>query len=84
VLAKYLKPDLLLIDDMGIKQLPSRSGEYLFEIIMRRYELKSPMTTSNRPLEDFRRHENAAEDPFVEVGKPPPVVGDDIGVDEAC
>jgi DNA replication protein DnaC len=53
VLAKYLKPDLLLIDDMGIKQLPSRSGEFLFEIIMRRYELKSTMMTSNRPLEDW-------------------------------
>jgi hypothetical protein len=32
------KPDLLVIDDMGLKQLPKRSGEYLFEIIMRRYE----------------------------------------------
>jgi len=53
VLAKYLKPDLLLIDDMGIKQLPNRSGEFLFEIIMRRYELKSTMMTSNRPLEDW-------------------------------
>ena len=37
VLFKYLKPDLLAIDDMGMKQLPKRSGEYLFEIIMRRY-----------------------------------------------
>ncbi len=24
-MAKYLKPDLLIIDDMGIKQLPERS-----------------------------------------------------------
>jgi DNA replication protein DnaC len=53
VLAKYLKPDLLVIDDMGIKQLPNKSGEFLFEIIMRRYELKSTMMTSNRPLEDW-------------------------------
>jgi DNA replication protein DnaC len=53
VLAKYLKPDLLLIDDMGMKQLPKRSGEYLFEIIMRRYETRSTMMTSNRPLEDW-------------------------------
>jgi len=53
VLAKYLKPDLLIIDDMGIKQLPKRSGEYLFEIILRRYETKSTMMTSNRPLEDW-------------------------------
>ena len=53
VLAGYLKCDLLIIDDMGMKQLPKRSGEYLFEIIMRRYELKSTIMTSNRPLEDW-------------------------------
>ena len=53
VMAQYLKPDLLIIDDMGMKQLPKRSGEYLFEIIMRRYETKSTMMTSNRPLEDW-------------------------------
>jgi DNA replication protein DnaC len=53
VLARYLKPDLLIIDDMGMKQLPKRSGEYLFEVIMRRYEKRSTMMTSNRPLEDW-------------------------------
>jgi DNA replication protein DnaC len=53
ILAKYLKPDLLIIDDMGMKQLPKRSGEYLFEIIMRRYETHSTIMTSNRPLEDW-------------------------------
>jgi DNA replication protein DnaC len=53
LLAKYLKPDLLIIDDMGMKQLPKRSGEYLFEIIMRRYETRSTVMTSNRPLEDW-------------------------------
>jgi DNA replication protein DnaC len=53
VLARYLKPDLVIIDDMGMKQLPKRSGEYLFEIIMRRHELRSTIMTSNRPLEDW-------------------------------
>ena len=53
ILAKYLKPDLVIIDDMGLKQLPKRSGEYLFEIIMRRHEVRSTMMTSNRPLEDW-------------------------------
>jgi DNA replication protein DnaC len=52
-LNKYLKPDLLIIDDMGIKQLPKRSGEFLFEIVLRRYETRSTMMTSNRPLEDW-------------------------------
>jgi DNA replication protein DnaC len=53
MLNKYLKPDLLIIDDMGMKNLPKRSGEFLFEIIMRRYETRATMMTSNRPLEDW-------------------------------
>ena len=53
ILARYLKPDLLILDDMGMKQLPKKSGEFLFEIIMRRHELRSTMMTSNRPLEDW-------------------------------
>jgi DNA replication protein DnaC len=53
LLAQYLKPDLLIVDDMGMKQLPRRSGEVLFEIIMRRYETRSTVMTSNRPLEDW-------------------------------
>jgi len=53
VMSRYLKPDLLIVDDMGMKQLPKRSGEYVFEIIMRRYEVRSTMMTSNRPLEDW-------------------------------
>ncbi len=35
ILNKYLKPDLLIIDDMGMKNAPW--GETLFEIITRRY-----------------------------------------------
>lgn len=53
IMTRYLKCDLLIIDDMGIKQLPPKSGEYLFEIVMRRYEVKSTMMTSNRPLEEW-------------------------------
>jgi DNA replication protein DnaC len=55
MLARYLKPDLLVIDDMGMKQLPRRSGEYLLEIIMRRHENRSTLMTSNRPLEDWAK-----------------------------
>jgi DNA replication protein DnaC len=55
VLGRYLKPDLLLIDDMGMRQLPRRSGECLLEIIMRRHENRSTMMTSNRPLEDWAK-----------------------------
>ena len=51
--SNYLRPDLLIIDDMGLKQLPKHSGEHLFEIIMRRYENRSTIMTSNRPIEDW-------------------------------
>jgi DNA replication protein DnaC len=53
LMERYLRADLLIIDDMGMKQLPKRSGEYLFEIIMRRYQVRATMMTSNRPLEDW-------------------------------
>src|SRR3989475_5001335 len=53
VLRRYLKPDLVIIDDMGLKQLPKHSGEYLLEVIMRRYENQSTIMTSNRPLEEW-------------------------------
>ena len=53
ILRKYLRPDLLIIDDMGLKNLPRQSGEHLFEIIMRRFELRSTFMTTNRPLEDW-------------------------------
>lgn len=53
ILSRYLKPDLLILDDMGIKQLPPRAGEHLFEIVMRRYETRSTLMTSNRPIEEW-------------------------------
>jgi len=53
LLTKYLKPDLLIIDDMGLKVLPAKSGEILLEIIMRRYENRSTLMTSNRPIEEW-------------------------------
>ena len=53
VMARYLKPDVLIIDDFGMKQLPKRSGEFLFEIVMRRYETRSTVMTSNRPVDDW-------------------------------
>jgi DNA replication protein DnaC len=52
-LKQYLKPDLLILDDMGLKVLPAPSGEYLFEVVMRRHENRSTIMTSNRPLEEW-------------------------------
>ena len=38
---------------MGLKVLPQKSGEILLEIIIRRYENRSTMMTSNRPIEEW-------------------------------
>jgi len=50
---RYLKPELLIVDDMGLKQLPKHAGEHLFEVVMRRHENRSTMMTSNRPIEEW-------------------------------
>jgi DNA replication protein DnaC len=52
-LRQYLKPDLLIIEDFAAKHLPQHSGEYLLEIVIRRYEKKSILINSNRPLEEW-------------------------------
>ena len=53
LLARYLKPDLVIIDDMGLKSLPPRSGELLLEIVLRRHEVRSTIMTSNRPVDEW-------------------------------
>jgi DNA replication protein DnaC len=44
---------LLIIDDLGMRKLPSSAAEELLEIVMRRYERTSTAVTSNRPIEDW-------------------------------
>lgn len=53
LLTRYLRADLVIIDDMGMKHLPKQSGEYLFEVIMRRHQTRSTIMTSNRPIEEW-------------------------------
>jgi len=53
ILNRYLVTDLLIIDDMGIKQLGPKASEYLFEVILRRHQNRSTIMTSNRPLEEW-------------------------------
>ena len=47
-LNSYLKPDLLIIDDFGLKPLRPPGPEDLYEVISRRYEQGSILLTSNR------------------------------------
>lgn len=43
---------LLIIDDLGMRKVPSTAAEDLLKIIMRRYERASTLITSNRPVDD--------------------------------
>ncbi len=51
-LHSYLRPDLLILDDFGLKPLQPPSPEDLYDVINERYEHGSILLTSNRaPLE---------------------------------
>ena len=47
-LASYVRPDLLVIDDFGLKPLVSPAPEDLYDVINERYEKGSILLTSNR------------------------------------
>jgi DNA replication protein DnaC len=47
--------DLLLVDDLFLRKLPSQAGDELADVLMARYEKASTILTSNRPLEDWPR-----------------------------
>jgi DNA replication protein DnaC len=52
-LSRYLKPDLLCIDDFGMKHFPPKSAETLLELVVRRHQNRSTLMTSNRPIEEW-------------------------------
>lgn len=52
-LNRFLKPDLLAIDDFGMRHFPAKSAESLLEIIVRRHQNRSTLMTSNRPVEEW-------------------------------
>ncbi len=47
-LAAYLRPDLLILDDFGLKPIPAPGPEDLYDVINERYEHGSILLTSNR------------------------------------
>jgi DNA replication protein DnaC len=49
----YLKPDLLILDELGFKKLPGYSADDFFEIIARRYETGSLIITTNKPFDKW-------------------------------
>lgn len=56
-LAKYRQQlnnaELLVVDDLFLRRLPPTAGEELADVIMSRYEKRSMIITSNRPVDDW-------------------------------
>jgi DNA replication protein DnaC len=50
----YVRPDLLIIDEVGYLSYSNRHADLLFELINRRYENKSTVVTTNRPFAEWR------------------------------
>jgi DNA replication protein DnaC len=49
----YLMQDLLILDELGFKKLPSYSADDFFEVISKRYEKGSLLITTNIPFEKW-------------------------------
>jgi DNA replication protein DnaC len=52
-LHRYLKPDLLIIDDFALKEFTKTQAEDLYELIDQRYRSSSMIVTANRSPEDW-------------------------------
>jgi len=52
-LAKYTKPKLLILDELGYLPLDKKGADLLFQIISGRYEQGSIIITSNRAYKDW-------------------------------
>jgi DNA replication protein DnaC len=52
-LARYASPDLLIVDDVGLRPLAHDEPIDLYEIIRQRYERASTIMTSNRDLNEW-------------------------------
>jgi DNA replication protein DnaC len=52
-LKSYAHPDVLVIDEIGYLSYANRHADLLFDIVNRRYELKSTIVTTNRPFAEW-------------------------------
>jgi DNA replication protein DnaC len=54
-LANYVQPDLLIIDELGLRKLNQTSVDDFYEVIAKRYEKKSTIITSNKEFNEWGR-----------------------------
>ena len=53
IMNELIHTDLVILDELGFKKLPSESIDDLFEVIRKRYENGSIIITTNRNFEDW-------------------------------
>lgn len=51
--SQYVKPDLLILDELGYKSMAEKTVEDFFEIVSQRYEKGSIIVTSNRTFDGW-------------------------------
>ena len=49
----YLSPDLLILDELGFKKIPTYSADDFFEVISKRYEKGSVIITTNKSFDSW-------------------------------
>jgi len=49
----YLCPDLLILDELGFKKIPTYSADDFFEVISKRYEKGSVIITTNKSFDSW-------------------------------
>ena len=54
-LRKYTQPDLLILDELGLKKLNQTSVDDFYEVVSRRYEHHSIIVTSNKTFDEWGR-----------------------------
>jgi len=54
-LKQYLKPALLLLDELGYLPIDKRGADLLFQVVAARYESGSIVITTNRSFRDWGR-----------------------------
>ena len=52
-LSRFISPDVLIIDDLGLRNLSADESSDLYEVVRARYAAKSTIITSNRAIEEW-------------------------------
>lgn len=52
-LKKYLRPELLILDEVGYLPIDQKGADWLFQVISQRYERRSIALTTNKPFKQW-------------------------------